>query len=98
MAPDLQDVAGERLDMGRVEVHREHRALGRDPFSHPRRDGAAAGTGFEAAPAGTYPKRVEKRPGPPVPRRLDARQPLRLLVLEPVSRHGLTPDGLLSGR
>ena len=98
VAPHLEDAARQRLDMRRVEVDGQHRALWRDPFGHPGRDRPAARAGFQAAPAGTDPQRVQKRPCPPVPRRLDARQPLRLVVLEPVARYGLTPDGLLSGR
>jgi hypothetical protein len=42
---------------------------------------------LQAAPAGTHPERLEQRSHSRIPRRLDARQPLGLLALEPGSRH-----------
>jgi len=49
MTPDLEDATGQRLDVRRVDVDREHRALRADALCHPRRDRAAAGACFQAA-------------------------------------------------
>ena len=53
VTPHLEDRAGKPLEEGRVEVHRQHRALGADPLGHPCRDRAAARAGFQTAPAAT---------------------------------------------
>jgi hypothetical protein len=90
VATNLEEVAGQGLDVRRVEIDGQHRAVGGNLLGHPRRDGAAARAGFQATPTRADPERAQKRARPPIPRRFDARQPLGLVVLESVFRYRLS--------
>jgi hypothetical protein len=68
----VKGAVGERLEMGRVDVRRQHMAAVAGLVGHPGRDGAAAGADLQTAQPGPDPEALQQRARPVVPRRLDA--------------------------
>lgn len=87
--PDLDRVAGQRLDEAGVDVDREHFSAA---TGHPLDQRAPARTNFEASPARTDAQIVEQSPASRIPQAFDACQAGPLfgepLVIDVVTRLG----------
>ena len=81
----------ERVEEARVEVGRDDASRLAHAPAEPLRDRATAATDLEAAPSGAHADGVEMPPRTRVEHRLEAREPLPLLlpgVVEDVGAHG----------